>query len=110
MLRKRRFDLAQPSIVAHPNDSTTICALHAQRAVAEHCPYLSILRIELLSSEFSDFSLSMRPLLLHRITFVRLVFATLLSIILAGSAFAEGKLKVAAVYTVPVEQQWVGQE
>ena len=26
---------------------------------------------------------------------------------LAGSAFAQGKLKVAAIYTVPVEQQWV---
>jgi basic membrane lipoprotein Med (substrate-binding protein (PBP1-ABC) superfamily) len=25
----------------------------------------------------------------------------------AGSAFAQGKLKVAAIYTVPVEQQWV---
>lgn len=29
------------------------------------------------------------------------------STVLAGPAFAQGKLKVAAIYTVPVEQQWV---
>ena len=29
------------------------------------------------------------------------------STILAGPAFAQAKLKVAAIYTVPVEQQWV---
>jgi len=36
-----RFDLAKPSIVAHPNeDSSAFCALHAQRAMADHLPLI----------------------------------------------------------------------
>ncbi len=36
-----------------------------------------------------------------------IVLATLASALLAPAAFAQSKLKVAAIYTVPVEQQWV---
>ena len=36
-----------------------------------------------------------------------IALAALASVLLAPSAFAQAKLKVAAIYTVPVEQQWV---
>jgi basic membrane lipoprotein Med (substrate-binding protein (PBP1-ABC) superfamily) len=36
-----------------------------------------------------------------------IALAALASALLAPSAFAQAKLKVAAIYTVPVEQQWV---
>ena len=43
--------------------------------------------------------------LIRRSTLLLCAAAALVA--LAGSAFAQGKLKVAAIYTVPVEQQWV---
>ncbi len=51
----------------------------------------------------------MKTLLLRRTFFVPLVIAALLSFFPSQPLLAaDGKLKVAAIYTVPVEQQWVG--
>ena len=54
----RRMLLDAGLLYAHPNDSNAFCALHAQRAMAEHCPYLSILRS---GDRFSGFSAVVGP-------------------------------------------------
>ena len=47
------------------------------------------------------------PLSLVRRTALHAAFAALALSTLGSAAFAQAKLKVAAIYTVPVEQQWV---